>query len=168
MSVSTSGLVPQIDRLGSDFGGQVQLAVSLHAPTDAQRSELMPINKKHPLPELLAAMRRYPMPKRRRITVEYTLIRGVNASVGDARALASVLRGIPSKVNLIPMNGIEGSPLEPPSWEEVDAFQDALRAAGVPNFVRRRKGDDIAAACGQLALRGEARKIRVALPTIAR
>jgi 23S rRNA (adenine2503-C2)-methyltransferase len=166
VTISTSGLVPEIDRLGRDFGGEVQLAVSLHSPDDAQRSEIMPINKKHPLPELMEALRRYPLPKRRRITIEYTLIRGFNASPADAKKLSELLRGLPVKVNLIPLNRVEGNPLEPPSWDDVDAFQTVLRDRGVANFVRRRKGDDIAAACGQLALRNEPKKIRVALPQL--
>ncbi|AKF06711.1 23S rRNA (adenine(2503)-C(2))-methyltransferase RlmN [Sandaracinus amylolyticus] len=166
VTVSTSGLVPEIDRLGTEFGGQVQLAISLHATSDERRSEVMPINKKYPLAELLAALKRYPLPKRRRITIEYTLIEGVNASTGDAKALAKLLRGIPVKVNLIPMNAVDDNPLRAPSWETVDAFQETLRGQGVPNFVRRRKGDDIAAACGQLALRGEKKKVRVPLPTV--
>ena len=166
VTISTSGLVPEIDRLGRDFGGEVQLAVSLHSPDDAQRSEIMPINKKHPLPELMEALRRYPLPKRRRITIEYTLIRGFNASPADAKKLSELLRGLPVKVNLIPLNRVEGNPLEPPSWDDVDAFQAVLRDRGVANFVRRRKGDDIAAACGQLALRNEPKKIRVALPQL--
>jgi 23S rRNA (adenine2503-C2)-methyltransferase len=164
VTVSTSGLVPEIDRLGREFGGQVQLAVSLHAANDARRSSIMPINKKYPLAELLAALERYPLPKRRRITIEYTLIAGVNASESDANELARVLRRVPSKVNLIPMNAVDDNPLAAPDWGVVDAFQEVLRARGVPSFVRRRKGDDIAAACGQLALRGEKRKIKVALP----
>lgn len=166
VTVSTSGLVPEIDRLGADFGGQVQLAISLHAVDDDRRSEIMPINRKYPLSELLAALERYPLPKRRRITIEYTLIDGFNATPADAKALARLLRRIPVKVNLIPMNAVDDNPLKAPSWETVDAFQDALRAQGVPNFVRRRKGDDIAAACGQLALRGEKKKVRVPLPTL--
>ncbi len=166
VTVSTSGLVPQIDRLGADFGGQVQLAVSLLAVTDEKRSSIMPINEKYPLAELLLAMKRYPLPKRRRITIEYTLIRGVNTDAEDAERLAALLKGIPSKVNLIPMNAIDENPLEAPGWDAIDSFQDVLRARGVPAFVRRRKGDDIAAACGQLALRGERRKVRVALPTV--
>ena len=164
VTVSTSGLVPEIDRLGRDFGGQVQLAVSLHATNDAQRTSLMPINKKYPLAELLDALKRYPLPKRRRITIEYTLIAGVNASASDASNLARVLRGIPTKVNLIPMNAVDDNPLAAPDWASIDAFQDVLRERGVASFVRRRKGDDIAAACGQLALKGEKRKIKVALP----
>jgi 23S rRNA (adenine2503-C2)-methyltransferase len=164
VTVSTSGLVPEIDRLGREFGGQVQLAISLHAVDDARRSQIMPINRKYPLAELIAAMKRYPLPRRRRITIEYTLIEGFNAEVADARALARLVRGIPVKVNLIPMNAVDGNPLRAPSWEAVEAFQGALRAQGIPTFVRRRKGDDIAAACGQLALRGENKKVRVPLP----
>ncbi|MDQ3035258.1 MAG: 23S rRNA (adenine(2503)-C(2))-methyltransferase RlmN [Myxococcota bacterium] len=167
VTVSTSGLVAEIDRLGADFGGQVQLAISLHTPDDAKRSSIMPINRKYPLPTLIAALKRYPLPKRRRITIEYTLIEGFNASPADAKALAALLRGIPVKVNVIPMNAIDDNPLRAPSWAVVDQFQDALRAQGVPSFVRRRKGDDIAAACGQLALRGEKKKVRVPLPTLS-
>ncbi len=161
VTVSTSGLVPEIERLGRDFDGQVQLAVSLHVADDARRSDLMPINRKHPLPTLVEAMRRYPLPKRRRITIEYTLIEGVNASDADARALVALLRGLRVKVNLIPMNGVDGSALRAPEEARVAEFQAALRSAGLATFVRRRKGDDVAAACGQLALRGEARKVRM-------
>ncbi len=166
VTISTSGLVPEIDRLGQDFGGEVQLAVSLHAPDDAQRSEIMPINKKYPLPVLMEALRRYPLPKRRRITIEYTLIQRFNSAPADAERLARLLSDLRVKVNLIPLNRVEGNPLEPPSWDAIDTFQAVLRDHGVANFVRRRKGDDIAAACGQLALRGEKRKIKVALPTL--
>jgi 23S rRNA (adenine2503-C2)-methyltransferase len=163
VTLSTSGLVPQIDRLGADFGGQVQLAVSLHAVTDERRSALMPINRKHPLEELMACLRRYPLPRRRRITIEYTLIAGKNDDAGDADRLADLLDGVPSKVNLIPMNPVAGSPLGAPALAAVDAFQARLRARGVATFVRRTRGDDIAAACGQLALHGEKRKVRVAV-----
>jgi 23S rRNA (adenine2503-C2)-methyltransferase len=166
VTVSTSGLVPEIDRLGTEFGGQVQLAISLHAVDDDRRSSIMPINKKYPLRELMAALSRYPLAPRRRITIEYTLIKGFNASASDARALAKLLAKIPSKVNLIPMNPVPDNPLEAPSAAEVDAFSAALRDAGVFAFVRRRKGDDIAAACGQLALAGEKRKVRMTLPTL--
>jgi len=155
VTLSTSGLVPQIDRLGRDFGGQVQLAVSLHQVDNERRSALMPINRKHPIEELLAALRRYPMPKRRRITIEYTLVNGQNDSLADARQLSRLLRGIPVKVNLIPMNPIDASKLGPSDWGTVDKFQQTLIDSGVATFVRRRKGSDIAAACGQLALHGE-------------
>jgi 23S rRNA (adenine2503-C2)-methyltransferase len=154
VTLSTSGLVPQIDRLGDDFGGQVQLAVSLHQVDDVRRSALMPINRKYPLAELLAALRRYPLPKRRRITIEYTLVSGQNDSLDDARQLVKLLRGLRVKVNLIPMNPIDASALGPSSWDTVDKFQALLIDHGIGTFVRRRKGADIAAACGQLALHG--------------
>ncbi|HEX6243614.1 MAG TPA: 23S rRNA (adenine(2503)-C(2))-methyltransferase RlmN [Polyangiales bacterium] len=165
VTLSTSGLVPQIDRLGSEFAGQVQLAVSLHQVDDARRSALMPINKKYPLSELLAALRRYPLPKRRRITIEYTLVQGQNDGLEDARALARLMRGLRVKVNLIPMNPIDASQLGPSSWATVDAFQRELLNQGIATFVRRRKGADIAAACGQLALKGE--KLRKVLLPVA-
>ncbi|HEY6881040.1 MAG TPA: 23S rRNA (adenine(2503)-C(2))-methyltransferase RlmN [Polyangiales bacterium] len=161
VTLSTSGLVPQIDRLGEEFAGQVQLAVSLHQVDDARRSALMPINRKYPLAELLAALRRYPLPKRRRITIEYTLVAGQNDSLDDARKLVKLLRGLRVKVNLIPMNPIDASQLGPSSWGTVDAFQALLIEHGIGTFVRRRKGADIAAACGQLALHGE--KLRKSL-----
>ncbi len=168
VTVSTSGLVPQIDRLGRDFAGTVQLAISLHAVDDARRSEIMPINRKHPLGELVAALARYPLPRRRRFTIEYTLIRGVNDSDGEADAMAELLRGVPVKVNLIPMNPVPDSPLRPPDEPVVQRFQERLRARGLPCFVRTQRGDAIAAACGQLALHGEERKVRIRLPTPAR
>jgi 23S rRNA (adenine2503-C2)-methyltransferase len=154
VTLSTSGLVPQIDRLGEEFAGQVQLAVSLHQVDDERRSALMPINRKYPIAELLAALRRYPLPRRRRITIEYTLVSGQNDSLDDARKLARLMKGLRVKVNLIPMNPIEASTLGPSTWATVDAFQELLIAQGIGTFVRRRKGADIAAACGQLALKG--------------
>jgi 23S rRNA (adenine2503-C2)-methyltransferase len=166
VTLSTSGLVPEIDRLGRDFGGRVQLAVSLHVPDDERRSALMPINRKYPLAELVLAMKRYPLPPRRKITVEYTLVRGFNDDLADAKRLAKLLAGVRVKVNLIPMNPIAGNPLGPPSWEVVEAFHDHLWDAGISTFVRRKKGDDIAAACGQLALEGELKKVRVPLPAL--
>jgi 23S rRNA (adenine2503-C2)-methyltransferase len=164
VTVSTSGLVPEIDRLGRDFGGKVQLAISLHVPDDERRSALMPINRKYPLGELVEAVRRYPLPPRRRITIEYTLVRGYNDDLDDAGRLAALLEGLRVKVNLIPMNPVPDNPLGPPPWDVVEAFHDRLWDAGLPTFVRRRKGDDIAAACGQLALAGEEKKVRVPLP----
>jgi 23S rRNA (adenine2503-C2)-methyltransferase len=161
VTVSTSGLVPEIDRLGADFGGQVALAISLHATDDETRSRLMPINKKYPLAELLAALKRYPLPKRRRITIEYTLVAGKNDTVVEARKLAKLLRDLKVKVNLIPMNPIDASTLGPTSLDGVLAFQRVLIDAGYSCFVRRRRGDDVAAACGQLALRGAKPKVRV-------
>lgn len=153
VTVSTSGLVPEIDRLGKDFGGKVQLAISLHSAFDERRSELMPINRKYPLKVLMEALRRYPLPKRRRITIEYTLISGVNDSDADVRALANLLRRIPVKVNLIPMNPVAESPLTGTDMRASKAFQQALKARGLSCFIRTQRGDDIAAACGQLALK---------------
>jgi 23S rRNA (adenine2503-C2)-methyltransferase len=165
VTLSTSGLVPQIDRLGEEFNGQIQLAVSLHQVDDVRRSALMPVNRKYPIHTLLAALKRYPMPKRRRITIEYTLVRGQNDSVEDARSLVRILRGLRVKVNLIPMNPIDASQLGPSAWDTVDAFQKVLFDHGVATFVRRRKGADIAAACGQLALHGE--KLRKPMRALA-
>lgn len=161
MTVSTSGLVDGIDRLGRDFGGLLGLAISIHAPNDAIRSRIMPINKRHPLGELLAALARYPLRPRRSITVEYTLLEGINDTPQNARELARALRPIRCKINLIPMNPVAGTPLRAPSPAAVDAFQAQLRAAGLEVFVRKQRGDDIAAACGQLALQGERRKLPV-------
>jgi 23S rRNA (adenine2503-C2)-methyltransferase len=160
MTVSTSGLVPEIDRLARDFGGQVQLAVSVHAADSDTRSRLMPINKKYPLPELISAIRRYPIPRRRRLTIEYTLVRDMNDSRAAAERLVKLLSGLRAKVNLIPMNSVSDTTLCAPDDPAVDAFQRTLRDAGIDTFLRRRKGDDIAAACGQLALRGASRKVK--------
>ncbi len=160
VTLSTSGLVPQIDRLGEDFEGQVQLAVSLHAVDDARRSSIMPVNRKYPLAELMACLARYPLPRRRRITIEYTLLSGVNDDPADADRLATLLRPVPAKVNLIPMNPVEGSSLEAPDEARVLAFQARLRARNVSAYIRRQRGDDIDAACGQLALHGATRRRR--------
>jgi 23S rRNA (adenine2503-C2)-methyltransferase len=160
ITVSTSGLVPEIARLGADFGGKVGLAVSLHAADDETRTRLMPINKKYPLAALMEALRAYPLPPRRRITIEYTLVAGKNDDASEARKLVMVLRGLPVKVNLIPMNPIAASSLGPPDLRGVLAFQRVLCDAGFSCFIRRRRGDDVAAACGQLALAGAKPKVR--------
>ncbi|HBP23414.1 MAG TPA: 23S rRNA (adenine(2503)-C(2))-methyltransferase RlmN [Planctomycetes bacterium] len=154
VTVSTSGLVPEIDRLAADFDGKVALAISLHAVTDERRSSIMPVNRKYPLGELVACLKRYPLPKRRRITIEYTLIRGVNDDPADADALVALLRGVPAKVNLIPMNPIHDSDLGAPSGDGVERFRDRIQAGGVTATIRRQRGDDVDAACGQLALYG--------------
>jgi 23S rRNA (adenine2503-C2)-methyltransferase len=161
VTVSTSGLVPEIARLGQDFGGNVGLAISLHAADDETRSRLMPINKKYPLPVLMQALRDYPLPRRRRITIEYTLVAGKNDTVEEARKLTKLLRGLSVKINLIPMNPIEASTLGPPNLAGVLAFQRILCDAGYSCFIRRRRGDDVSAACGQLALLGAKPKVRV-------
>ena len=161
VTVSTSGLVPEIARLGSDFGGQIGLAISLHAADDETRSRLMPINKKYPLAVLMQALRDYPLPNRRRITIEYTLVAGKNDALEEAKKLTKLLRGLSVKVNLIPMNPIEASTLGPPDLKGVLAFQQVLCDAGYSCFIRRRRGDDVSAACGQLALLGAKPKVRV-------
>lgn len=164
VTVSTSGLVKQIDQLGKDFDGQVQLAISLHSVRDDVRSKIMPVNRKHGLADLTGALRRYPLSKRQRITIEYTLIEGVNDSPDDARDMVKLLEGIPVKVNLIPMNPISASSLQAPDSAHVSRFQDALTKRGLSVFVRKTRGDDVAAACGQLAFHGESRRARPAQP----
>jgi 23S rRNA (adenine2503-C2)-methyltransferase len=161
VTVSTSGLVPEIARLGADFGGNIGLAISLHAADDDTRSRLMPINRKYPLHKLMDGLRAYPLPRRRRITIEYTLVSGKNDDVAEAKKLAALLRGIPVKINLIPMNPIAASSLQPPGFDRVLAFQRVLCDAGYSCFIRRRRGDDVSAACGQLALLGAKAKVRV-------
>jgi 23S rRNA (adenine2503-C2)-methyltransferase len=163
ITVSTSGLLPEMERLVGET--QVHLAVSLHATTDAQRTRLMPINRRYPLADLLETCRRLPLHHRQRITFEYTLIEGVNDSEADARRLAALLRGIPSKVNLIAMNEHPASTLKAPPYERVRRFQDILQDAGYTAFLRTRRGDDIAAACGQLGERAPA-GVRVDSPLL--
>jgi 23S rRNA (adenine2503-C2)-methyltransferase len=161
VTISTSGLVPEIERLGRDFEGQIGLAISLHAPDDETRSRLMPVNRKHPIGALMQALRAYPLPRRRRITIEYTLVSGKNDAQADAEKLARLLEGVPVKVNLIPMNPIDASTMRPPELERVLAFQRVIVRAGYSCFIRRRRGDDVSAACGQLALPGAKPKVRV-------
>lgn len=161
VTVSTSGLIPEIERLGKDFDGQIGLAISLHAAEDATRSSLMPINKKYPLAKLIDALRAYPLPKRRRITIEYTLVAGNNDNVSEAKKLVRLLHDLPVKVNLIPVNPIEAREYGPPTMTGVLAFQKVLCDAGYSCFIRRRRGDDVAAACGQLALLGAKPKVRL-------
>ncbi len=155
ITVSTVGLIPGIRRLGVDFSGKIGLAISLHAPDDETRSRLVPINRRYPVADLMQALRAYPLPRRRRITIEYTLIDGVNDSDQHARALALLLRGVPVKVNLIPMNQVQGVPFAAAPEGRVRAFQSRVAAAGMSCFVRTRRGDDVSAACGQLAIQGQ-------------
>ena len=162
VTVSTSGLVPEIAKLGEDFGGQIGLAISLHAADDETRTRLMPINKKYPLAKLMEALRAYPLPNnRRKITIEYTLVAGKNDTLEEANKLVRLLRGLPVKINLIPMNPIAASSLGPTSMNGVHAFQRVLNDAGYDCFIRKRRGDDVSAACGQLALLGAKPKVRV-------
>lgn len=154
VTVSTSGLVRQMDKLGEAV--PVALAVSLHAPDDALRDKLMPVNKKHPLEELLAACRRYlKVAPRDFITFEYLLLGGINDAPEQARALVKLVKTVPSKFNLIPFNPFPDSDLKQPEREKVLAFAKILNDAGIVTTVRKTRGDDIAAACGQLA--GEVR-----------
>lgn len=152
ITVSTVGLVPGLKKLGADFDGKVGLAVSLHAPDDDTRTRIVPMNKRFPLSELMQALRDYPLPRRRRITIEYTLIDGVNDTDAHADRLVRLLAGLPVKVNLIPMNDVDGSGLHSSPPERVAAFQARVAGYGVSCFVRARRGDEVSAACGQLAL----------------
>ncbi|MBV6447478.1 23S rRNA (adenine(2503)-C(2))-methyltransferase RlmN [Nitrosomonas sp.] len=150
VTVSTSGLVPAIDRLRERC--PVALAVSLHAPNDALRDQLVPINKKYPIKELLAACQRYlPSAPRDFITFEYVMLDGVNDSAAHARELVQLVRDVPCKFNLIPFNSFHGSGFKRSSAEAVRVFRDILMQAGLVTTVRKTRGDDIAAACGQLA-----------------
>jgi len=148
ITLSTVGLVPQIRKLMEE--SRVNLAISLHAATDAVRSELMPVNRKYSLADLLECCRSLPVPKRRRITFEYVLLQGVNDSLEDARRLAGLLKGVRCKINLILFNPHPGSPFQRPGREEVERFQNAVRSRGYQVNVREPRGDDIQAACGQL------------------
>lgn len=149
ITLSTSGVVPMMDRCGAELG--VNLAVSLHAVNDALRDELVPLNRKYPLAELIAACRRYPgASNARRITFEYVMLRDVNDSDAEARALVALIAGIPAKVNLIPFNPWPGSSFEPSATGRIQRFSGILREAGFAAPVRTPRGRDILAACGQL------------------
>ncbi len=149
ISLSTCGLVPGIDRLaGEDL--QLTLSVSLHAPDDEIRSRLMPVNRRYGIDELLTACRRYFETTGRRISFEYAMIDGLNDTPEMAQLLIRRLRGLPAHVNLIPLNRIEESPLQPSTRQAVAAFQKALTDAGITATVRRTLGSDIDASCGQL------------------
>jgi 23S rRNA (adenine2503-C2)-methyltransferase len=149
ITVSTVGLVPQMKRLLEDT--RVHLAVSLSATTDAQRARLMPVDRKYPLEVLLGACRELPLPRRRRITFEYVMLAGENDSLEDARRLGKLLRGIPSKVNLIPLNPFPGGRFAPTPRPSIEAFRAVLLRQGVHATIRESRGRDIQAACGQLA-----------------
>jgi 23S rRNA (adenine2503-C2)-methyltransferase len=150
VTLSTSGLVPQIYKLAEETN--VALAVSLHAPDDELRSELVPINRKHPIAELLEACWHYIDEQNgRSVTFEYVMLAGVNDSPAQARALAALLRGKPAKVNLIPFNPFPGTRYQRSSQETIHRFRDELIQRGVLATIRRTRGDDIDAACGQLA-----------------
>jgi 23S rRNA (adenine2503-C2)-methyltransferase len=159
ITLSTSGVVPMMDRVGAELG--VNLAVSLHAVRDDLRDEIVPLNRKYPIAELLAACRRYPgASNARRITFEYIMLRGLNDTEADARELVRLIRGIPAKVNLIPFNPWPGSTYEPSTKAAIGRFADIVMAAGYAAPVRVPRGQDILAACGQL--RTESRRSRSA------
>jgi 23S rRNA (adenine2503-C2)-methyltransferase len=151
ITISTAGVVPGIDAV-AHWERRPNLAISLHAPDDERRSRLMPINRSYPLPVLLEALRRFPLERGRRLTVEYLLVRDFNDAVADADALSRCLAGLRAKVNLIPINPdpVLGEAMVPPSELRVEAFRARLERRGWVTTVRRRRGDDVSAACGQL------------------
>ncbi|MCC6749781.1 MAG: 23S rRNA (adenine(2503)-C(2))-methyltransferase RlmN [Deltaproteobacteria bacterium] len=155
ITISTAGLVPGIAELGRRVPG-IGLAISLHATTDELRSQLMPINRRWPLAELLRVVREFPLPRRRRVTFEYLLLRGLNDAPADAKRLVRLLDGIPAKVNLLAYNPCrtDQPDLQRPDEGTVEEFAELLREKGLNATVRRSRGLDIAAACGQLALQG--------------
>ena len=157
VTISTAGVVPGIAAM-AEWPRRPNLAVSLHAPDDERRSAIMPINRSYPLAELLAALREYPLERGRRITFEYILIRDFNDAPRDADALARLLRGLPAKVNLIPTNPdpVLGERMVPPDDATIAAFHRRLLDRHLTATVRRRRGDDVSAACGQLRAHGRA------------
>lgn len=149
ITLSTAGVVPMIKRAGEEIG--VMLAVSLHAVRDEVRDELVPLNKKYPIAELLDACRGFAgLSNARRITFEYVMLKGVNDSLADAKELVRLISGIPAKINLIPFNPWPGVPYECADWEQIEAFADVVNRAGYASPVRTPRGRDIMAACGQL------------------
>jgi len=157
ITVSTAGVVPQIEPLGNE--ASAMLAISLHAVRDDLRDTLVPINRKYPLKELLAACRDYPgASNARRITFEYVMLDGINDTPAEARELVRLLKGIPAKINLIPFNPWPGAPYQCSSWEKIEKFSDIVFNAGYASPVRTPRGRDILAACGQL--KSETEKLR--------
>ena len=149
ITLSTSGVVPEIGRWGEESG--TMLAISLHAVSDDLRNVLVPINRKYPIAELMEACRNYPgLSNARRITFEYVMLKGVNDSLNDAKALVQLLKGIPAKINLIPFNPWPGSAYECSDWEQIERFAEVVNRAGYASPVRTPRGRDILAACGQL------------------
>ncbi|WP_425411168.1 23S rRNA (adenine(2503)-C(2))-methyltransferase RlmN [Hyphococcus sp.] len=168
ITVSTSGVVPEMRRLGEETSAM--LAISLHATNDALRDELVPINRKYNIAELMDACRNYPgAANARRITFEYVMLKGVNDSDAEARALVKLLKGLPAKINLIPFNPWPGAPYECSSWERIESFAEILSRAGYASPIRTPRGRDIFAACGQLKSESvkkkasEARRERITL-----
>ena len=159
-TVSTSGVVPKIQELGERTG--TMLAISLHATNDDLRDELVPLNKKYPLDQLMDAIRAYPgLSNSKRVTFEYVMLKGVNDSDAEARALVRLLKGVPAKINLIPFNPWPNSPYECSDWDRIEAFADIVNKAGYASPIRTPRGRDIFAACGQL--RSESKKVKASV-----
>ncbi|MGI9400734.1 MAG: 23S rRNA (adenine(2503)-C(2))-methyltransferase RlmN [Rhizobiaceae bacterium] len=159
ITLSTSGIVPYIEKTGDEIG--CMLAISLHAVTDELRDELVPINKKYPLADLLDACRNYPgASNARRITFEYVMLKGVNDSLADAKELVRLLKGVPAKINLIPFNPWPGSDFQCSDWEQIEKFADFINDNGYASPIRTPRGRDILAACGQL--KSESERLRKA------
>jgi 23S rRNA (adenine2503-C2)-methyltransferase len=153
VTLSTVGLLPALERLASE-PLMPNLAISLHAPTDTQRGDLVPLNRKYGVAEIIDACKRFPLKRRSRITFEYVLLAGVNDSPADAKRLAKLLAGMKAKVNLIPLNPAAGIPFERPSDEVVNRFARMLTDHRLIVSVRKSRGQDIRAACGQLIVEG--------------
>jgi 23S rRNA (adenine2503-C2)-methyltransferase len=159
ITLSTSGVVPMIARAGAEIG--CMLAISLHAVRDDLRNELVPLNRKYPIRELLEACRNYPgVSNAKRITFEYVMLKGINDSIEDAKALVRLLKGIPAKINLIPFNPWPGSTYECSDWEQIERFSQVVFDAGYASPVRTPRGRDILAACGQLKSATEKLSVR--------
>ena len=157
ITVSTSGVVPELQALGERC--QAMLAISLHATNDELRDKLVPLNRKYPIAELMAGIRAYPgLANTRRVTFEYVMLKGVNDSPAEAKALVQLLKGVPAKINLIPFNPWPGSPYECSDWKTIEAFAAILNRGGYASPIRTPRGRDILAACGQL--KSESEKLR--------
>ena len=159
ITLSTSGVVPEIYRTGDEIA--CMLAISLHATNDELRDEIVPINRKYPIEKLLQACRDYPgVSNARRITFEYVMLKGVNDSLQDAKELVRLLKGIPAKINLIPFNPWPGSRYECSDWDQIEKFADFVNANGYASPIRKPRGRDILAACGQLKSESERMRIK--------
>lgn len=149
ITLSTLGLIPEIKKLAKE-NLKINLAISLNASDNETRDKIMPVNKKYPIQELLKALKEYPLPPNRRITFEYVMIKGLNDSIEDAKRLSNILKNIKCKINLIPFNSFEGSDYETPDYKNVEEFQNLLISRHYTVIIRKSKGADIYAACGQL------------------
>ncbi len=153
VTLSTVGLLPELKQLSTEKG-RFRLAISLNASDEETRSRLMPVNRRHPMKRILEICRKFPLQPRARITFEYVMLQGENDSLEDAKRLLKILKGIPSKINLIPLNEAPGIPFKKPSEERIRQFQEILIEGGLTAIVRASKGADISAACGQLQGKG--------------